>query len=212
MNTVTNNNTIDITSPKLFESGAFKKAMMQQIKEAGGAKAVLQQKDLIKSLTKSALEALLEIEMEEHVGYSKYSTEGYNTGNSCNGQTNKTVRGDFGEIQINTPRDRNGTFEPQVVKKRESNLGNFSDKIISLYARGMTTREIQEHLEQMYEIEVSPEFISRATERIQEEVIEWQSRPLEAIYPVVYFDGLRVSIRSDNNKGPVLKKCVYVVL
>lgn len=146
------NTTIDLTSPELFESGTFKKALMRQIKATGGAKGALKGQDFIKRLTKSALEALLEVEMEEHVGYPKYAEEGKNTGNSRNGKTSKKVRGDFGEINVDTPRDRNASFEPQLIKKRESNLGNFTDKIISLYARGLSTREIEEHLQEMYRL------------------------------------------------------------
>jgi transposase-like protein len=157
-------------------------------------------------------EALLQVEMEQHLGYKKNAVEGRNSGNSRNGAGRKTIRGDFGEVEISTPRDRAGSFEPKAIKKRESWVGNFTDKIISLYARGMTTREIEEHLKEMYGIEVSAQFISRATERVEQDVIEWQNRPLEKVYPVVYVDGLRVAVRAGDNKGAVIKKCVYIVL
>lgn len=150
--------------------------------------------------------------MEEHLGYPKHAPEGKNTGNSRNGKDSKKIRGDFGELEIETPRDRDGSFEPDVIKKRQCSVGNFSDKIVSLYARGLTTREIEEHLREMYQIEVSPQFITRATELVQQDIVEWQSRPLESIYPVVYVDGLMVSVRSGNNAGPVTRKCVHIVL
>ncbi len=208
MTTPKTNNMIDLASPDLFESGEFKEALTRHIKASGGAKSVLDGQGLIKRLTKSMLEALLQVEMEEHLGYPKYAQEGRNTDNSRNGKTSKKVRGDFGELDIESPRDRNSSFEPQLLRKREKNLGNFTNKIISLYTRGMSTREIEDHLHEMYDIEVSPQFISRATEQVQ----EWQNRPLDSIYPVLYVDGLRVAVRSEDNKGPVVKKCVYVVL
>lgn len=195
-----------------FDSKEFKKALRKKVKEAGGTKTFLKGTDFFKDLTKTYFEAMLEEEMSEHLGYDKYSAQGYNGSNSRNGTTTKKIRGDFGEVEIETPRDRDSEFEPQIIGKRESNVGNFADKIISLYARGMTTREIEEHLHEMYSIEVSAQFISRATARIQDEITEWQNRPLEKIYPVVYIDGLWVSVRSGDNKGAVIKKCVYVVL
>jgi transposase-like protein len=166
-------------------------------------------KAMLQNLVKQTLEAFLELEMEEHLGYPKYAADGRGSGNSRNGSTPKTVRGDFGEIEIETPRDRKGEFDPKVVGKRQTSIGNFTETIISLYARGMSTREIEEHVKQIYGIEISPQFVSRATEQLQQQITDWQSRPLERIYPVVFVDGLRVAIRSD--KG-VLKKCVYTVL
>lgn len=185
---------------------------MRKVTEAGGTKTFLKGTDFFKDLTKTYFEAMLEEEMSEHLGHDKYSADGYNGSNSRDGTTTKKIRGDFGEVEIETPRDRESEFYPQIIGKRESNVGNFSEKIISLYARGMTTREIEEHLHEMYSIEVSAQFISRATARIQDEITEWQNRPLEKIYPVVYIDGLWVSVRSGDNKGAVIKKCVCVVL
>lgn len=199
-------------APSIFDAAIFKKQLIEQVKSAGGSKAFLNGNDFMKDLVKNAMEALLQVEMEEHLGYPPYGSAAEDTDNARNGTGEKTIRGDFGEVTIKTPRDRQGSFAPQVIKKRQANIGNFSDKIISLYTRGMTTREIEEHLLEMYGIEVSAQFISRATERIEQEVVEWQNRPLDKVYPVVYVDGLRVTIRSGNNKGAVIKKCVYVVL
>lgn len=190
----------------------FKKALKRKVKAAGGTKSFLKSGDFLKNLTKLYFETMLDEEMSEHLGYEKYAAEGYNGGNSRNGTTTKKIRGDFGEVEIESPRDRDSEFNPQIIGKRESNVGNFADKIISLYARGMTTREIEEHLHEMYSIEVSAQFISRATARIQDDITDWQSRPLEKLYPVVYIDGLWVSVRAGDNKGAVVKKCVYVVL
>jgi len=149
-------------------------------------KGFLQGQAFIKGLVKAGFQALLQVEMDEHLGYEKYSREGSGLGNCRNGKSEKTVRGDFEEVAIETPRDRNFTFEPLLVKKRETSVGNFADKIISLYACGLTAREIEEHLRRLYGVDVSPQFISRAAQRIQQELIDWQNRPLEPLYPLVY--------------------------
>lgn len=196
--------------PSVFDAKAFESALKAQVKAAGGTKEFLKGGDFIQNLVKSAFQSLLNVEMDEHLGYERHvRSEGTN---ARNGKKSKTIRGDFGEVEIETPRDRDGSFDPQIIKKRQTSVGNFSDKIVSLYARGMSTREIEEHLREMYGIEVSAQFISRATDRMQAEVIEWQNRPLDPVYPVVYVDGLHVSVRSGNNAGSVVKKCVYVVL
>jgi len=187
---------------------AFKKAVMAQVRARGGTQ-IVDTKTVFQDLIKQTLEAFLELEMEEQLGYARYAPEGRGTGNSRNGSTTKTVRGDFGQIDIKTPRDRKGEFEPRIVPKRQSSIGNFTDMVVSLYTRGMTTREIEEHIRQIYGIELSPQYVSRATEQVQEQITEWQNRPLDRLYPVVFVDGLRVSVRSD--KG-VLKKCIYTVL
>lgn len=200
------------TESGVFDAKSFEKSLVEQVKAAGGTKAFYAKHDVIKELLKSTFQALLNVEMAEHLGYEKNAPEGRNSGNSRNGTTSKKVRGDFGEVEIETPRDRDGSFDPALIKKRQTSVGNFADKIVSLYARGMTTREIEEHLREMYQIEVSPQFITRATERVQQEIIEWQNRPLEVVYPVVYVDGLMVSVRSGNNAGAVTRKCVHIVL
>jgi putative transposase len=198
---------IDVTG--LMENPqAFKKLLIDQIRARGGTGAV-DSKSIVQGLMKQTLEAFLELEMEEHLGYPPHAAEGRGSGNSRNGTTAKTVRGDFGEVAIETPRDRNGEFEPKIVAKRQTSVGNFTEIIVSLYARGMSTREIEDHVRQIYGIEVSPQFVSRATEQLQQQITDWQARPLERMYPVIFVDGLRVSVRTD--KG-VLKKCVYTVL
>jgi putative transposase len=196
-------------APQLWDSATFKKQLIDQVRAQGGIKGMADPKQLVNQLIHDALETLLEVELEEHLGYAKNDPAGRGTGNSRNGSTGKTIRGDFGQLAIETPRDRDGSFEPKIVAKRQTSLGDFSEKVISLYARGMSTREIEEHLMHMYGIEVSAQFISRATEQVQQQIVEWHSRPLERLYPVVYVDGLRVAVRTD--KG-VLNKCVYVVL
>jgi putative transposase len=197
-----------ITGDASGEVNNFKKLLMDQVRAGGGTKSI-DTKQLFQTLVKDTLEAFLELEMEEHLGYPKHDPEGRGSGNSRNGAMPKTVRGDFGQIEIQTPRDRNSSFEPKVVAKRQRSVGNFSEAIISLYARGMTTREIEQHVQEIYGVEVSPQFVSRVTEQLQQQIVEWQSRPLECVYPIVFVDGLRVAVRTE--KG-VLKKCVYTVL
>lgn len=187
---------------------ALKKLLIAQVRAKGGSQA-FDSKAVLQNLVKQTIEAFLEVELEEHLGYAKHAPEGRGSGNSRNGATPKTIRGDFGEVEIETPRDRNGDFDPKIVAKRQTSVGNFTETVTSLYARGMTTREIEDHVKQIYGIEISPQFVSRATEQLQQQITDWQSRPLERIYPVVFVDGLRVAIRSD--KG-VTKKCVYTVL
>lgn len=197
---------------KAFEE-ALADALRERIRSGGGIKALLTSDgNFVQDLTRSIYQTLLDAEMEEHLGYKANDREAKETSNVRNGRGKKTIRGDFGQAEIETPRDRDGTFEPQIVKKRQSGVGNFTDKVISLYTRGMSTREIEEHLKEMYGIDVSPQFISRATERVQTEITEWQNRPLEPLYPVVYVDGLHVTVRSGNNAGAVTKKCVHIVL
>jgi putative transposase len=190
------------------DSKNFKKLLMDQVRAGGGTQA-MDTKQLFQTMVKDTLEAFLELEMEEHLGYPKHDAEGRGSGNSRNGVTSKTVRGDFGEIEIETPRDRNSSFDPKIVAKRQSSVGNFQEAVISLYARGLTTREIEQHVKDIYGIEISPQFVSRATEELQQQIVDWQNRPLERVYPIIFVDGLRVAVRTE--KG-VLKKCVYTVL
>jgi len=191
-----------------LDSKAFKKQLMDRLRARGGTES-MDTKQLFQSMVKETLEAFLELEMEEHLGYPKHDPEGRGSGNSRNGATPKTVRGDFGEIGIETPRDRNASFDPKIVGKRQTSVGNFSEAVISLYARGLTTREIEAHVKEIYGVEISPQFVSRVTEELQQQIVEWQNRPLERVYPILFVDGLRVAVRTD--KG-VLKKCVYTVL
>jgi putative transposase len=192
----------------ILDSEHLKKTLMDQLRKQGGTKSI-DSKARLQNLVQQTLQAFLELEMEEHLGYANHDPDGCGSGNSRNGSTPKTVRGDFGEIDIATPRDRKGSFEPKIVAKRQTSLGNFGEKIASLYARGMSVREIEEHIQEMYGVDISPQFVSRATEQFQQQVVEWQNRPLERLYAIVFVDGLRVAVRTE--KG-VLKKCIYTVL
>jgi len=164
---------------------------------------------IIKQLTGRILQKALEAEMTEHLGYEKNSNAGDNSGNSRNGHTEKTVLLENQSTTIEIPRDRNGTFEPIIVPKHEKRLPLFNDQIISMYAFGMTDRDIKAHLEDIYNVEVSPDLISRVTNAVMEEVREWQNRPLEKSYAIVYLDALRVKSRQD---GKSCIKSVYAAL
>jgi putative transposase len=164
---------------------------------------------LFKQLKKALIERALGAELTHHLGYEKHDPAGRGNGNSRNGSSSKTLLTEDGELPIEVPRDRDGSFEPLLVRKGQTRFDGFDDKIISMYARGMSVREIQGHLADLYGIEVSPDLISRATDAVMAEVTDWQNRPLEAVYPVVFFDALRVKIRDD---GLVRNKAVYVAL
>jgi len=170
---------------------------------------VIGENGLLKQLTKALLERAMNAELTAHLGYEKSDPAGYNSGNSRNGATSKTLKGDFGELVLETPRDRNGSFEPQIVKKHQTRFDGFDEKILSMYARGMTTREIQGHLAEVYGVEVSPALISEVTDEVVEEVKGWQNRPLEPVYGVVYLDALYVKMR---HEGRVENRAVYVAI
>ena len=161
---------------------------------------------LLKQLTKLLVERALEAEMSEHLGHGKNESVENMAGNTRNGKSRKTLKGDFGHLPIEIPRDRHGSFEPQIIPKHQTRWSGFDDKIISLYARGMTVREIQSHLEEMYGTEVSPTLISSVTDAVSDEVKTWQSRPLDALYPIVYMDSIHVKVRD----GAVRNKAVYL--
>lgn len=164
---------------------------------------------VIKQLTKRLLEKALSAEMTEHLGYEKYSAEGYNRGNTRNGNGRKVVQTEHGEVEIETPRDREGSFEPQIIKKRQRRFEGFDDKILSMYSHGMSTRDIQFHLKDIYGVEVSPDLISSVTEKVMEDIKVWQTRPLARLYPIVYLDAVRIKVR-DN--GHIVNKAVYLAL
>ena len=164
---------------------------------------------LLKLLTKKLVERALQAEMAEHLGHAKHESVANPAGNTRNGTSRKTLKGDFGELPIEIPRDRHGSFEPQIVTKHQTRWAGFDEKILSLYARGMTVREIQSHLEEMYGAEVSPSLISSVTDAVMDDAKAWQARPLDALYPIVYLDCIHVKTR---DAGAVRAKAVYLAL
>jgi transposase-like protein len=164
---------------------------------------------LLQRLIGGMVEQMLEKEMDEHLGYTKHASEGHNTGNSRNGKTAKTVQSSYGPVELQVPRDRNGEFDPQLVKKRQRTISAFDDKIISMYAKGMSTRDIQAHVQEMYGAEISPTSISNITEKALDMAKDWQSRPLSKIYPITYFDAIHYKVREG---GKVITKAAYTCL
>ena len=164
---------------------------------------------LLKQLTKRLVERALEAEMAQHLGHAKNESVTHANGNTRNGKSKKTLKGEFGELPIEIPRDRHASFEPKIIPKHQTRWAGFDEKILSLYARGMSVREIQSHLEEMYGAEVSPTLISSVTDAVIEDAKAWQTRPLEALYPIVYLDCIHVKVRDG---GVVRAKAVYLAL
>jgi transposase-like protein len=174
------------------------------------AKSLKTEKDLnefSQMLTKVTVEAALNAELDEHLGYDRHRAS--DNGNSRNGYTRKTLKTEDGQFELSTPRDRQGSFEPQLVKKGQTRFTSMDDKILSLYAKGMTTREIVATFKEMYDADISPTLISKVTEAVIEQVVEWQSRPLDPVYPIVYLDCIVVKIRQDKQ---VINKAIYLAL
>jgi putative transposase len=186
-----------------------KEILDELIKDYKKPEDLIGETGLLKQLTKALLERAMNTELTQHLGYERHDPAGYNSGNSRNGTTPKTVQGDFGAMVVETPRDRNGSFEPQILPKHQTRFEGFDDKILSMYARGMTTREIQGHLREMYGVDVSPTLVSDVTDAVLDEVRAWQNRPLEPIYGIVFLDALYVKMR---HEGRVENRAVYVAL
>lgn len=175
--------------------------------DASGA-ALLGEGGLLTEITRAVLERALEAEMAEHLGYEKHDPAGRGSGNSRNGTSPKTVLTDVGAVTVAVPRDRNGDFEPQLVPKNARRLAGFNDRILSLYARGMSVRDIRSHLARIYGVEVGADLISKVTDAVVDELVSWQNRPLDAVWPIICIDALWVKIRS----GPVVSKPVYLAV
>jgi putative transposase len=187
---------------------AIRKELIDELIATSGG-SLIGPDGLVKELTKMLVERMLAGEMNHHLGYEKHDPDGYGSGNSRNGKSRKTLKGESGEMTIEVPRDRNGTFEPKLVEKHQTRFEGFDAKILSMYALGMTTRDIQGHLHDMYGVDVSAALISEVTDSIQDEVKAWQDRPLEALYPIVYLDALMGKMRQD---GRVDNRAVYTAI
>ncbi len=164
---------------------------------------------LLQQLTKAVVERALQSEMTHHLGYEKHDPAGQHSGNSRNGKSAKTIKGKRGQIQLDVPRDRASEFEPRLIKKGQTRFDGFDDKIISMYARGMTCREIKAHLQEIYGVEVSPDLVSTVTDGVIDEVRSWQSRPLDPVYPILYLDALQVKVK---DQGRVSNKAIYLAI
>lgn len=186
----------------------------QQLKEhvtklAKGVKSEADLSTLTQKLVKMTVEAALGAELEEHLGYAKHDPAGRGSGNSRNGSSTKRLKGQHGEVEIQVPRDRAGTFEPQFVRKGQTRLTHMDDQILALYARGMSTRDIVAAFKEMYGADVSPTLVSKVTDQVMETVVEWQNRPLDRVYPIVYLDCIVLKIRQNKR---VINKSMYVAL
>lgn len=192
---------VSALSPELIE------ALVDKARTAGGP--VDGVNDLLNQLTKAVLERALAEEMTDHLGYDHGDPAGNGSGNSRNGHSGKTVSTTAGPVRIEVPRDRNSTFEPRMVPKRSRRIGQLDDMILSLYARGMTTRDIQAHLAEIYGVDASPALISRITDVVADEIVAWQNRPVDEVYPIVYVDAIRIRVR---DKGAVSVKAAHLVV
>ena len=195
---------------ELVQQDAIIEQIISQLDLSGMTQEKLFGQDgIIKNLTSRLLNRILEAEMDVHLGYKKHSNNGDNSGNSRNGYSKKKILTHDQNVELNIPRDRNSEFEPEIVPKYAKRLPLFNDQIISLYSRGMTTRDIQAHLSEIYGVDVSPELISRVTEAVHDDVRAWRTRPLERTYPIVYLDALRVNSRQN---GKNENKALYLAL
>ena len=186
-----------------------KELLDQLLQHCDDPQDLLKQGGFLHQLTGRLVERALDAEMTDHLGYEKHAAEGKRSGNSRNGRSAKTLKSEAGDVEVRVPRDRSGTFEPALVPKHERRLPALDDKILALYARGMTTRDIQGHLEELYHTDISPTLVSNVTAAILDEVTAWQNRPLDAVYPVLYLDALFVKVR---HEGHVKSKAVYLAL
>ena len=195
---------------KKRRENAIPTELLDQLLAGGhGKEDLLGPGGLLKRLTAAVVERALQAELAEHLGYDRYETIPAGTENSRNGVMPKTVQTETGPLELQIPRDRDGSFSPQLVKKRQRRLEGFDEKVVSLYARGMSVRDIQGHLEELYGTDVSPELISRVTESVMDEVTAWQTRPLAPLWPIVFLDALVVRIRDG---GSLKSKAVHVAL
>lgn len=165
--------------------------------------------NMLKDLFKDTLQEILEAEMSDHLGYEKHSVAGNNSGNSRNGYSTKILKTSMGETEIKIPRDRNADFEPQIIKKYEKNASEIENQIIAMYAKGMSTRDIEAHMRDIYGIEISADLVSKITDKVMPMLTEWQARPLERLYPIVYLDAIHFKVRKDNR---IINKAAYSVL
>ena len=180
------------------------------IKElAKGCRTVEDVQEKLKDLFKDTLQEVFEAEMDEHLGYEKHDVTGKNSGNNRNGYSKKRVKTRFGKTELDIPRDRNGEFEPQILKKYQTTSNQLEDQVIAMYGKGMSTRDIEDHMRDIYGIDVSPTMVSRITDKIMPMVTEWQSRPLDRVYPIVFLDAIHFKVRQDNR---IVNKAAYSVL
>lgn len=185
------------------------KIIDELIKDCKTQEDLFGDKGIVKQFVKAISERALKGELTTHLGYDKHSIEGNHSGNSRNGYSSKMIKGEFGETEIEVPRDRNGSYEPRFIGKGQTRFTGFDDKIVAMYARGMSTRDMQAQLKEIYGVEVSPTLISNVTDEVLDEVRTWQSRALDPVYPIVYLDCIVIKIKENKQ---VINKAVYLAL
>ena len=187
----------------------LKKELLKEFIRENNLTTAQELQQALKELFANTLQEMLEAELDDHLGYSKYDYKNKTTKNSRNGTTTKKVLSDFGEVDIAIPRDREGDFEPKAIKKYQNDISGIEDKVLGMYAKGMSTRDIAAHLEELYGMEASPTLISKITEKIMPIAQEWQSRPLESIYPIIFLDAIHYKVRSE---GKIINKAAYIII
>lgn len=185
------------------------KEFMQQFIKENDLQSTQDVQAALRDLFASTMQGMLEAELETHLGYPKHDTKNKTTDNSRNGHSRKTLTSEYGDVEISVPRDRNGEFEPEIIKKNQTNTAGIEEQVIALYARGVSTRDIQAHLQQLYGLDVSPTLISNITDKLLPKIKEWQSRPLQSVYAVVFLDAIHYKVRQD---GQVVNKASYMVV
>jgi transposase-like protein len=189
--------------------GLMTKEQLRQFIKENNLKSAVDVQDALKELFADTLQEMLEAEMDDSLGYAKNDDKNKNTTNRRNGHSQKKVRSQYGEIDLDVPRDREGEFEPIVVKKRQKSVTGIEDQILALYAKGVSTREIQDHLQQLYGIDISPTLISNVTNKIMPTIKEWQSRPLQQVYAIVFLDAIHFKVKQD---GQIVNKAAYMAI
>ena len=187
----------------------LRKELLREFINANNLKSARDIQSALKEVFSGTLQEMLEAEFDDHLGYTKYDYKNKNTSNSRNGYSSKKVISDLGEMELSVPRDRNGEFEPKAVKKNQNDVSSIEDKVLGMYAKGMTTRDISKHLEDIYGIDASHTLISRITDKILPHAHEWQNRPLDAVYPIIFLDAIHYKVRSD---GKVVNKAAYIII
>jgi len=199
----------NINQKGVFFMSVLPKEVVQEIIKGNNFQNPGEVLAFLKDAFKDVLQEMLEAEMDVKLGYSKGEAENKNTDNCRNGYTTKTVRSELGPVQLEIPRDRKGEFEPKIVPKYKCDVSGIEEKVISLYARGMSTRDIHDQIKDLYGVEISAEMVSKITERIVPEIREWQNRPLDPVYPFIFMDAIHYKIREDNH---ILSRAAYVIL
>lgn len=200
---------VGVAGEEQASDGSVDELIHRLLADGYDPESVLGPGGLLAELTKRVVERALDAELTQHLGYDRHEAAGRGSGNSRNGRTPKTVHTDVGSVRLEVPRDRAATFEPKIVAKGQTRLGGLSDKIVAMYARGMTVRDIRDQLAELYGVDVSPDLISRVTDEVAGELREWQSRPLDPVYPVVYLDALVVKVRDE---GIVRNKAAHLAV